>query len=57
VDEGIEVGEIDPGERPPHREPFALEPRRGIGDLSDRALAGLVGQPRQPGELGGVLDG
>ena len=56
MDERVEVGEVDAGERPPDREALALETVRGDRDAADRPLAGDVGirlgDARKHGDVG-----
>ena len=55
MDEGIQVRQFDPGERPPNRETLALEPARRRGDALDRPLRGdgriRRGDPWQDGDV------
>jgi len=54
VDEGVEVGEVDAGEGPAHREALALEAGGGGGDRPDRALGRVQGDRIEHGDGGGV---
>jgi hypothetical protein len=55
VDEWVEVGQIDAGERATDREALPFETARGAGDAADRALPGDGGvglrDPRQDGDV------
>jgi hypothetical protein len=58
VDERVEVGEIDAGERPPDREPLPFQPARSHGDAADGSLARCHRiRQRDPGQDGDVVDG
>ena len=52
VDERVEVGEVDAGERPADREALALEAARRGGDAADRRAGG-----RRPGRAPGCAAG
>ena len=57
VDERVEVGEVDAGERAADREALALEPARRGGHRADAALGGPgvgaeVGEAGQDGQVG-----
>ena len=43
MDERVEIGQVDPGERAPDREALPFEAARRARDAPDRALAGDVG--------------
>ena len=58
VHEGVELGQVDPGEGAPHREPLALVPRGRVGHRHHRSLLGRSGiGGRQSGQGEDVLDG
>ena len=54
VDERVEVGQVDPGEGPAHREALALEALRRGGDRPDRPVDGAHRGPGDAGEGEGV---
>src|SRR5687767_12781542 len=57
VDERVEVGEIDAGERAPDREAFSLEATRRGDHGTDRADRGGSLSAGKPLQLGDVVDG
>src|SRR3972149_3555075 len=57
MDERVEIGQVDPGERTTNREALPFEPARRARDASHRALAGdrRIGL-RDAGQNGDVFD-
>ena len=57
VDERVELGEVDAGERAAHREALTLETARGAGDAADGALGAELELDRDARQDSQVGDG